>query len=56
MEINSILEFPTEILVKILSYIQQRCYLPLVCHRFYEIICLLERNLYKIKISESMVS
>ncbi|XP_070494693.1 uncharacterized protein [Chironomus tepperi] len=40
----SILQLPSELLIEIFSYITDHRYITFVCHRFYQIICLMQRN------------
>ena len=43
-EYPGILQLPVELLIEIFSYITDHRYIPFVCHRFYQIICLMERH------------
>lgn len=47
-----ILNLPTELLMKIFSYVRRRDEVCLVCQQFYEIICLLEKDLYRVNIRD----
>lgn len=54
---TNILQLPTEVMIEIFEYIQYRDNVRLVCHRFYEIICLMENIGEKITIhDERMVN
>ena len=56
-EYPSILQLPVEILIEIFNYITDHRYIPFVCHRFYQVICLMERNFCILSIKdESTVS
>lgn len=48
-------ELPTEILFKIFRYLPSNQHLALVCHRFYQIICEIERNFHSMCIDNIMV-
>lgn len=50
-----ILQLPTEVIVKIFSYVQMRDAIPLVCQRFYEVLCLMERNMHQINICDERI-
>lgn len=51
-EVPLVLQLPTEILIEILSRIQHRDDVRLACHRFYEVICLMEFEGGKIAIQD----
>lgn len=56
-EVPKILLLPAEVLIEIFSYIQHRDDVRLVCHRFNEVICLMENEGAKVVIhDERMVS
>lgn len=43
-------ELPTEILLEIISYVPSRWNLSLVCWKFYEIVCEIEREEFCMKL------
>lgn len=52
-----ILQLPKELLMEILEYVPRRWNVALVCIQFYEVICMLERNLFKLNVkNENIVS
>lgn len=55
-ELPKVLLLPAEVLIEIFSYIQHRDDIRLACHRFYEIVCLMESESGKIAVpDENMV-
>lgn len=42
IEVPKVLQLPAEVLIEIFSYVQYRDDVRLVCHQFYEVICLME--------------
>lgn len=42
LEVSKVLTLPSEVLIEIFSYVQYRDDIKLVCHRFYQVICLME--------------
>lgn len=51
-EYPGILQLPSELLIEIFSYIKDHRHIPFVCHRFYQIICLMERNFCLLSIKD----
>lgn len=47
---KNLLTLPEEILMEILSFVQNRFEAAQVCMKFYELICELDRNRYKLRI------
>lgn len=47
--IENIVELPTEMLHRILSFVPNRFNVSLVCRRMYEVVCAVERNKFVLK-------
>jgi hypothetical protein len=54
-EVPKILLLPTEVLIEIFSYVQHRDNIRLICHRFYEVLCLMESYGGKIVIQDERI-
>lgn len=45
-----IMNIPDEVLMKILSFVPNRINIAPVCKKFYELICEIDKNMYKLKV------
>lgn len=50
LKIYNILELPEEVIREILLYVPNRFNVATSCNLFYELVCNIERDLYKLKI------
>lgn len=52
----TILQLPTELLIKLFEYIPERWSIALVCRQFYEVLCKVDKKSYKLVVrDEKMV-
>lgn len=46
---KGLLQLPDEVLIEILSFVPNRFEVAQVCKTFYELICIIDKNRYKLK-------